>query len=130
MKLLSPTLWSLPFGLTLCSSTPSYVAVLDALGVPKRDRTPFPDVDGGAHVILHHNNKMPEAQDVCIVAIRPCQDGATVRSHLVHEAVHVWQCHCEAVGEFKAGAESMAYGIQNIYTQLLTAYNRQQRTQL
>lgn len=130
MKLLSSCLWSMPFGLALCSSTPRYVATLDFLGVPKLNRVPFPAIDGCAHVILHHNFKLPAMQDVCIVAVRPTDSAAELRSHLVHEAVHVWQFHCEAVGEDKAGAEAMAYGIQNIFTRLLTEYNRQQRTQL
>lgn len=130
MKLLDTALWRLPFGLVLCSSTPRYLEALDFLGVPRADRTPFPAVDGGAHVILQHNYRDPELQDVCIVAIRPCKDAATIRSHLVHEAVHVWQCHCEAVGEFKAGEESMAYGIQNVFSRLLVEYNVQQRTKL
>lgn len=130
MKLLDTALWRLPFGLALCSSTPRYLEALDFLGVPRADRTPFPAVDGGAHTIMHHNFKMPELQDVCIVAIRPCMYDSTLRSHLVHEAVHVWQYHCEAVGEDKAGAEAMAYGIQNIFSQLLVEYNVQQRTKL
>jgi hypothetical protein len=122
---LSRTIWSLPFELVLCASTQSYFRVCDDISLPKKYRTAFPAIDGEAFTVREHNRAYVDCMDTVLVVIRPCEDHAKIRSHLVHEAVHVWQYHADLLGEDKPGAESMAYGIQNIYGQLIGEYGRQ-----
>lgn len=43
-------------------------------------------------------------------------------SLLVHEAVHLWQAHCEYIGEEAPGDEIEAYAIQKIATELMKEY--------
>lgn len=43
---------------------------------------------------------------------------------LVHEAVHVWQFHCEYIGEDKPGNETEAYAIQKLAVELMRAYKK------
>jgi hypothetical protein len=62
----------------------------------------------------------------CLVLLK---EGLVLRAEeilglLVHEAVHVWQFHCEWIGEDKPGTEAQAYGIQKIATELFKAYSQ------
>jgi hypothetical protein len=41
---------------------------------------------------------------------------------LVHEAVHVWQFHCENIGEREPSIEFEAYSIQAVSQFLMEAY--------
>lgn len=51
------------------------------------------------------------------------QDPIDVAALLVHEAVHVWQQNESAAGKLGCfGTEGEAYAIQNISTQLMSAY--------
>lgn len=43
---------------------------------------------------------------------------------LVHEAVHLWQWHCELIGEHEPSCEFEAYGIQALSQELMFAYKK------
>lgn len=63
---------------------------------------------------------------LCLVCLKEgmilnCVD---VYGLLVHEAVHVWQFHCEWIGEDKPGNETEAYAIQKLSVELMKAYNK------
>ena len=45
-------------------------------------------------------------------------------SLLVHEAVHLWQAHCDYIGEEAPGDEIEAYAIQKIATELMREFVR------
>lgn len=68
----------------------------------------------------------PDGTDQCVVvsvATKVQEQGApSVLSTLAHEAVHVWQEHCEILGEKSPGREQEAYAIQWIFGTLAAAY--------
>ena len=82
-------------------------------------------LDEGALAITH--NFKHENDSICVVCmpIYLDMDAADVIGLLVHEAVHVWQFHCEYIGETKPGDEQEAYCIQAITTFLFRDYLRQ-----
>lgn len=63
---------------------------------------------------------------VCLVCLKEglALSDIEVFGLLVHEAVHVWQFHCEWIGEEKPGNETEAYAIQKIATELIKAYSK------
>jgi hypothetical protein len=60
----------------------------------------------------------------CIVCVRGSETRTPteVAGILVHEAVHVWQFHCENIGERHPGKEQEAYGIQFIAQTLFESF--------
>ena len=71
------------------------------------------------HILANAHGKA-----TCIVAINPESTSEPIElcALLVHEAVHVWQYHCENIGEEKPSAEFEAYSIQTIAQRLMYAY--------
>jgi hypothetical protein len=80
-------------------------------------------VSEGANATTH---TMGNAQGytTCIVCLRPDKDCTPIQiaAVLVHEAVHVWQEHCERIGEDRPSPEFEAYSIQAISQRLMQAY--------
>jgi hypothetical protein len=106
--------------LILCTNEQQFKRVLKKTG-QKDDLF----LDDGALAMTHsfkHNN-----DSLCVVCIPIYNDmdAADVIGLLVHEAVHVWQYHCEYIGETKPGEEQEAYCIQAITTFLFRDYLRQ-----
>ena len=64
---------------------------------------------------------------VCIVTLGgwAARTPVEVAGLLIHEAVHVWQCYCERIGERAPGDEQMAYGIQSIAQELMSSFVEQ-----
>ncbi len=52
-------------------------------------------------------------------------DSIDLATCLVHEAVHIFQYHCEYIGEEKPSSEFEAYSIQRISETLMRAYSEQ-----
>jgi hypothetical protein len=43
---------------------------------------------------------------------------------LVHEAVHIWQRHCELIGEVSPSSEMEAYAVQTISQELMLSFDK------
>ena len=68
-----------------------------------------------------------DEEKLCFVGIRDTADHTLeqIYSLLAHEAVHIWQKHKEAMGEFEPGREIEAYSIQAITHELMTSFRAQ-----
>jgi hypothetical protein len=79
-------------------------------------------VTGNADATTHFFEH-PEGGKAAIVCLSKKElTGIQIASVLVHEAVHIWQEHKQAVGEKHPGDESEAYAIQSISQRLMEAY--------
>lgn len=108
-----------PF-LTLCLSEAEFrqaIAPLKAPVVPK-----WLTSHATTHVFTHDAGKAP----VCVVCLGSTKGRSPIEiaGLLVHEAVHVWQEHCQHIGERVPGAEQEAYAIQTIAQELMAEYAR------
>lgn len=56
------------------------------------------------------------------LAVKPDIFGTQIAAMLVHEAVHVFQYHCEYLGETSPSKEFEAYSIQTISQALMQKY--------
>lgn len=109
-----------PF-LTLCLSQKEFDAALQHIGFKggmdylKSERS---------DATTHHFTK--DGVPVCIVCLGDTQGYTPVEvaGLLVHEAVHVWQEHCESIGEEKPGREQEAYAVQKVAQVLMSAYSQ------
>ena len=88
-----------------------------------RDGRPFVNV--GAHATTHILVN-GHGDSVCVVGLSGARgrDPIEVAGLLVHEAVHVWQCYCSAIGEGRPGDEQEAYAVQAIAQELMAEYAR------
>lgn len=108
--------------LTLCMNPEEFRAALSHLKTPV-----LPEWMGrGANATTHFFDN-PEGKTVALVCLGPGHETRKpieVAGLLVHEAVHVWQQHCEDIGERSPGLEQEAYAIQSIAQELMAEYAR------
>ena len=114
--------------LALVTSEKAFKKALAHLGLKKSDGPNWiktPQADATTHWMDHKDGSL-----ACIVALRlkPSISGIQVASLLAHEAVHVFQKHCEHIGECRPSMEFEAYSIQAITQTLLCAYADQTGT--
>lgn len=114
-KWLSSSLMECAYRYTLVTSEKELKSLLKKLRLPD---VAFCDDGALAQTQLFRE------EEYCLVLLK---EGLTCKIEeilglLVHEAVHVWQFHCEWIGEEKPGTEAQAYGIQKIATELFKAY--------
>lgn len=111
---------SSPVFYSLCTSESSFRRGLKKLGV----ENPQPWLNAGdcgrVHEFAHQDDGM-----ALVVCIRPTSDTKELIATLVHESVHVWQFTKEYIGEREPSREFEAYSIENIFTTLKDAYDRQ-----
>lgn len=108
--------------LTLVLSQGEFDAAMDHFKIPRG--APYlrsPRSHATTHCIEH-----PDRGIAAVVALGST-DGRTpieIAGLLVHEAVHVWQHYCDAIGESRPGEEQEAYGIQAVAQELMAEYAR------
>lgn len=95
-----------------------------AMKVCKVQPTPYlstPRAEATTHLLCNDSG-----ESVAIVALGDTSKRTSIEiaGLLVHEAVHVWQEHCENIGERNPGREQEAYAIQGIAQELMAEYAR------
>ena len=105
----------------LCTSEAEFKRELRRLKVPAEDWPRWIANDHSDATVHYLENDGRGAAIVCI-RITPERTGLEIAGLLVHEAVHIWQAHCENIGEKEPAAEQEAYAIQSIAQSLMQAY--------
>lgn len=108
--------------MTLCLKPEHFYKFLRKIKIPVGEQPGFLlDEDTAANV---HFLKAPDKKRYAIVCMadqtgEPAEKTAAL---LVHEAVHIWQWHCEFISENSPSDEFEAYSIQEISRHLFEAY--------
>lgn len=107
---------------TVCTSQAMFERELKDMNWP-RDDWPYWLKTEHANACCHAFHD----KGICIVCVPPApdRDQVEVAGLLIHEAVHVWQHECNAIGEDSPSKEFEAYSIQRIAQGLLAEYRRQ-----
>lgn len=108
----------------LCLNQQDFNTYLDMLGLLAHTEEPY--LLPGAYATGHLYTDTPQGPVYLIcfntyASLTPIEAACI----LVHEAVHVWQAHCEFIGEDNPGVEVEAYAIQAISKQLMLSYDAQ-----
>jgi hypothetical protein len=106
----------------LCLSEKDFNKEMKRMNVPSYQWPRW--VSDGANATTHflEHPDGGKAAIVCLGEVSKDLTGVQVASLLVHEAVHIWQEHCDGLGEKEPGSESEAYAIQSISQRLMEAY--------
>lgn len=121
-KYLRRELHRLDGSLVLFTSKRAMELEMQRLRIDPRKWAPFPANPGNANTTAY--NKNGTTVYVVCVNVEP-KDPLGMVGLMVHEAVHVFQLHCEAISEHKPSDEFMAYGIQYIAHDLIEDLGRQ-----
>lgn len=118
----SRTLIKLYPDIAMCRSEEEWLYINKEMDIPYWQIGKFPK---GVTQARTSNFTKPNGDSACVVCID--KEHFKDREHpalclLVHEAVHVFQHHCECIGEDKPSAEFQAYAIQNIFDELTRLY--------
>lgn len=92
---------------------------LEWFQVPWREWLKTPQADATTHFM---KSKKGTSVTIICIRIKPEMGPLEIAGLLVHEAVHVFQRHCEFIGEDSPSLEYEAYAIQHISQQLMNAY--------
>lgn len=86
----------------------------------------YPFVNSGANATCHFLVK-DDGKKIILCCIKAGKEHTNIQiaALLVHEAVHIFQTHCDDIGERHPSSEFEAYSIQNIATCLWEEYIRQ-----
>lgn len=81
--------------------------------------------EGCRAMVSFHTSK--KGNPCCIVGLDTSGNlsGIDIAAALVHEAVHIWQYHCEHICETKPGDEQEAYAVEAISKELMRSYVKQ-----
>lgn len=86
-----------------------------------------PDFMSSTHANATMHTFSGERGVTCVVCMGDCanRDPVEIVGLLTHEAVHVWQEYCAAIGEKQPAVEQEAYAVQSITQSLVDEYDRQ-----
>ena len=121
MKWCDRSLWQCRYHFGLCLTEKDFFREMKKMGVPRGEWPRW--VSDSANATTHFLNH-PDGAKAAIVCM-PVNDsfsGVQQAALLVHEAVHIWQEHCDDIGEREPGSESEAYAVQSISQRLMEAY--------
>ena len=112
---------SLYFG--LCITEAAFHTELRHLNLPREDWPKFLSTKrANATTNFFEKGDGSHCAIVCMHPPGGTVDGIQIAALLVHEAVHIWQRHCNAIGEDNPSIEYEAYGIQAISQELMNKY--------
>lgn len=111
--------------LALCLAEAEFKALIGKLGAPD----PGPWISNSHSDATAHHLVSSRGKRCCVICVRGWQgrDPIEMAGLLIHEAVHVWQCYAEDIGEHRPGDEQEAYAIQAIAQELLAEFARRMR---
>lgn len=114
---------------TLCTTEAQFHAEIKRFALPRPDWPPFLS-NSHSNATTHFFDQNGTGQHCAIVCLPPPEakqkrTGVQIACLIVHEAVHIWQNHCEMIGEKAPSSEFEAYGVQSIAQALMTEYARQ-----
>ena len=121
LRWLNRSLMENSYYMALCTTEKAFEKELKRLEVPRSDWPRFVSVNANATC---HFFEKDDAKRVAIVCVGDATGKTPIElaGLLVHEAVHIWQEHCEFIGEHKPSIEMEAYAIQRISMDLMWAY--------
>ena len=99
-----------------CPSEKAWIATLKET---KRNLTRYPESAAATNLFQRRDTKDP----VALVTVQNRPPRQTVEL-LAHEAMHVWRDIRKGIGERNPSSELEAYAIQNILSNLMTAYEK------
>lgn len=116
-----------PYMIALCLSEADYHSTLKRLKIKPENQDAWDH--GMADAKMRHFLSADGKEMFAIVTVNPERVGGMfgyqIAAMLCHEAVHVFQRSCEAMGEKYPSDEFMAYSIQSIAQELMRSYVRQ-----
>ncbi len=116
----------MPVGLVVALFTKRdhYKQAMGEIGIREENWHAWPDAGGAwvAHYV--DGEKCPGKHIVCCLGDTAGMDGIDIASILCHEAVHVYQCYMDHVGERRPADEQSAYAIQSIAETLMREFVR------
>jgi hypothetical protein len=122
MKWLDRSLMQCSYYYGLCTDEAAFKRELRRMKVPA-DQWPNWISNEQSDATVHYlENDGRKAAIVCI-RVDESRTGIEVAGLLVHEAVHIWQAHCDDIGEKSPASEQEAYAVQGIAQSLMQAYS-------
>lgn len=107
--------------LAICFTEGEFRRILKKLDVPRDSWCRW--INDGADATTHTLTNKEKSRIAVVCIDTSCSpDPVAVAGLLVHEAVHVWQRHMQAIGEDAPSLEFEAYSIQAISQALMWEY--------
>jgi hypothetical protein len=107
----------------LCLTPKDFRRELKHLKVP-RERRPDFLATARADATTHYFERKGKYCAIVCMAPEKKRKPLEICGLLVHEAVHIWQAHCDSIGERTPSAEFEAYSVQAIAQDLMAKFSK------